>query len=193
MTESTVKACKLCSTNLSGQKRVKSTSGEYYCPPCWKSYSSIFGEEPANAGKAAAPAVMETPPPVRAQSAPPTVQIVRSEPQKTIAQAALEGAKEGAFNAAFKIVSRALFFAQFLLSIALAKKLFPNANDGAMVIVGLTSGIAALIEIDLLARAMDLHYRWLDAETLKSRVGIIGMIGVALAFALAIFLAVTGR
>jgi hypothetical protein len=74
----------------------------------------------------------------------------------------------------------------------LTKKFFPDANNGILSIVALTSAIAAIIEVDLLARALKLRSRWLDAEDLKSTAGILTMLGFGLAYALAIFLAIIG-
>jgi hypothetical protein len=190
------KFCKLCGTNLNGQKRTKNAAGDYYCPACWKSASSIFGDDlPAPASGASdpvAPPAEVVPTKGRTEAVAPRVQVVRSESQMTMGQAVVDGAKKGAADGLFSGLSKTFFLLQFVAAIGISRKLYPNINNGATIIVGLTAGIAAMLEIDLMAKAMHIRYRWLDAETLKSRVGVIGIIGFALAYALAIFLAITG-
>jgi hypothetical protein len=189
MAELLEKVCALCGMDLSGQKRVKNPSGEYFCPPCWKAQSSIFGESLEHSDQ-----LQVTTPDMatKTTATSPAVRVVRSEPQPTMRQAVAEGMKEGAAKGLFKGFSKALVLGQVIVAAGLTKKFFPEANNGVMCLVALTGALAAIIEAELLARAMNIDAGWLDAETLKSSAGIIGIIGFALAYALAIFLACTG-
>ncbi len=115
-----------------------------------------------------------------------------SKLEPTIGKAVLQGVKEGAASATFRLFRKGLIFLQLILVLGLTKKLFPDTNNGVMIILTLTSVIAGVVEVDLLARAMKFKDVWIDGEMLKSRAGILIMIGLVLAYALAIFLAIGG-
>jgi hypothetical protein len=187
------KVCTLCGVDLNGQKRVKNASGQYFCPSCWKSQNSIFGESTAVAGDPPpSRADVTPPPPARTPAGLPTVRVVGSKLEPTIGKAVLQGVKEGAASATFRLFRKGLIFLQLILVLGLTKKLFPDTNNGVMIILTLTSVIAGVVEVDLLARAMKFKDVWIDGEMLKSRAGILIMIGLVLAYALAIFLAIGG-
>jgi hypothetical protein len=62
MNPSLEKTCTLCGMDLNGQKRVKNSAGEYFCPDCWKAHNSIFGES-SDVVNQTSPAKVMVPPP----------------------------------------------------------------------------------------------------------------------------------
>lgn len=193
MTQPLEKACTLCGVDLNGQKRVKNASGEYFCPPCWKSHNSVFGESTAVSDQPTpSPAAMPPPKAARMPTSVSAVRVTRSELEPTMAKAVLQGVKAGVATGLFRGLCKAIILIQFIVVLGLAKKIFPEANGGIMIILTLTSVIAGVVEVEFLARAMKFKAVWVDMETLKSRVGIMVMIGFGLAYAFAIFLAVAG-
>jgi hypothetical protein len=185
MNPSLEKTCTLCGMDLNGQKRVKNSAGEYFCPDCWETHNSIFGESSDVVNQTSTAKVMVSPPSaIRASIASPTVRIVRSDLEPTLAQAALQGAKAGVRRGLFRTFRKATVTLQFIVVIGVTKKFFPETNNGVVAILALTSAIAGILEVDLIARAMKIDDIWIDAETLKCRGGVIGIIGFALAYAI---------